>query len=88
MMHSESGARPVTFIPEIPVKNSDLRKLAKQYFIPDDALGTTQLIRRIQLAEGHFDCFATVRVWTCNQFECRWRKECLLESTEFAPADS
>lgn len=67
---------------------SDLLKLARQYFILDDGHSEIQLIRRVQFATGHIDCFATVRVWSCSQFECRWRKDCLAKSMESAPADS
>jgi hypothetical protein len=60
----------------------ELEALAKQYLIMDDGLSSTNLIRRIQIAEGNFDCFATERVWKCNQSTCRWRRDCLVEAVE------
>jgi len=44
------------------------------------------LIRKIQIAEGHVDCFATGKTH-CEQMGCRWRKDCLPESAEDAPAE-
>ena len=69
------------------MNKKQLAGLAKQYFILDDGLSETNLIRRIQVAEGNLDCYATPRVWTCTQFECRWRKACLPQAAEAAPAD-
>jgi hypothetical protein len=74
--------------PGVALNKIDLLKLAKQYFILDDGMSELNLIRRIQHAAGHFDCFATARVWNCSQFECRWRKDCVLKSIESVPADS
>ena len=54
----------------------NLLNLAKQYFIADNGLSMANLIRKIQLAEGNFDCFATGKNH-CDQKACRWRKDCL-----------
>lgn len=37
----------------------------------------TELIRRIQRAEGNFDCFASHHRSDCRQTACCWRKDCL-----------
>lgn len=55
---------------------AELLKLAGQYFISDTGLSVANLIRKIQIAEGHVDCFATDRL-RCDQLSCRWRQECL-----------
>ena len=47
-----------------------LQKLASQYFIADAGLGITDLIRKIQLAEGNIDCFATGKN-NCLEMTCR-----------------
>ncbi len=60
---------------------AELLKLAGQYFIADTGLSTANLIRKIQIAEGHVDCYATDKK-NCEQMTCRWRKECLPESSE------
>ena len=65
----------------------ELLKLAKQYFIADTGSSIANLIRKIQLAEGNFDCFATGRS-NCEQTACRWRKDCMSESAECAEAVS
>jgi hypothetical protein len=37
------------------------------------------LIRRIQRAEGNFDCFGTAKDY-CDQFQCCFRDDCLKPS--------
>jgi len=39
-------------------------------------LSKTELIRRIQRAEGNFDCFETAKDY-CDQYECCFREDCL-----------
>jgi len=63
---------------------SELLKLAGQYFISDTGLSVANLVRKIQLAEGHTDCFSTGRT-RCDQMTCRWRAECLPETS--SPTD-
>ena len=60
------------------MKKADLLKLAGQYFISDAGLSTANLIRKIQIAEGHIDCYATGKT-QCEQMACRWRRSCLAE---------
>lgn len=69
------------------MKKPQLSELAKQYFILDDGLSETNLIRRIQRAEGSLDCYATTRVWICVQFGCNWRRDCLRQAAESAPVE-
>jgi len=35
----------------------------------------TELIRRVQKAEGNFDCFGTAKDY-CDQFQCCFREDC------------
>jgi len=67
--------------------NQDLLELAKRYFIAADGRGNTNLIRKIQVAERHRDCFATGRP-NCDEMGCRWRAECLAEATRPAHANA
>jgi hypothetical protein len=53
-----------------------LLRLAEQYFVSDVGLNTANLVRKIQLAKGHLDCFATGKT-SCDESDCRWRKDCL-----------
>ena len=57
-----------------------LLKMAKQHRVFDASLNTAELIRKIQLAEGNFDCYARADQGHCDQSECLWQKGCLLES--------
>lgn len=36
-----------------------------------------EIIRRIQRAEGNFDCFGSAGRFQCPQGECCWRQDCL-----------
>ena len=68
-------------------KNAELIKLARQYFISDAGLGMANLIRKIQIAEGHVDCYATGKTH-CDQMNCRWRRDCLGAAGETNDPDS
>lgn len=68
------------------MNKTELLKLAGQYFISDAGLSTANLIRKVQIAEGHLDCFATGKT-RCDQMMCRWRKDCLGESSETVPVE-
>ena len=61
-----------------------LQKLARQHHVFDASLDKAALIRKIQLAEGNFDCYARAGEGECDQSECLWRKDCLLESAATA----
>ncbi len=56
-----------------------LLKIADQYFIASTGLTTANLVRKIQRAEGHADCFATGKK-NCDEMTCRWRDDCLDDS--------
>jgi hypothetical protein len=38
-------------------------------------LSKTELIRRVQKAEGNFDCFGTAKDY-CDQFQCCFKDDC------------
>ena len=52
----------------------------------DDRVDLTHLIRSMQRAEGHSDCFGTAE-WHCDRIECAWRKYCLEDSLESSVED-
>lgn len=58
------------------MSNEELLKLARQYFIADTGLSKANLIRKIQIADGHVGCFATGKT-QCDQMGCPWRNDCL-----------
>ncbi|MBE0595641.1 MAG: SAP domain-containing protein [Desulfuromonadales bacterium] len=41
-----------------------------------------ELIRRIQRAEGNFDCYAAAARHACQQNDCCWRSRCLSAEPE------
>ena len=43
-------------------------------------LSKVELIRRIQRAEGNFDCFGTATAF-CDQHQCCFRADCMKPST-------
>ena len=73
------------------MKMNELRTLAKKLSI--NSFGKTKmvLVREIQLAEGNFPCFATVKDY-CDQTGCMFREACFTEAEKLqkksAPTDS
>lgn len=51
---------------------------AKERGLKKNFLDTTELIRSIQRAEGHFDCFRRAE-GCCDQLDCAWRSYCIEE---------
>ena len=59
------------------MKIKDVRERAKAVGVKKTfGLSKVELIRRIQRAEGNFDCFGTA-VEHCDQFQCCFREDCL-----------
>ncbi|MCF8211684.1 MAG: hypothetical protein K9K38_20130 [Rhodoferax sp.] len=61
------------------MNKTDLNELAKRYFLASDGKTVPQLIRKIQAAQGHADCFATGKL-RCEELTCPWREQCLPDS--------
>ncbi|MDP3191541.1 hypothetical protein, partial [Rhodoferax sp.] len=57
-----------------------IRQLAKTLQVDTGQLSKTDLIRKIQLAEGNFDCYGSASSGDCDQLDCAWRSDCLNES--------
>jgi hypothetical protein len=59
------------------LKLGEIRKMAKRLGV-NSAVGVTktELIRRIQTAEGNFACFRTAEK-TCDQQKCLWLDDCV-----------
>lgn len=59
------------------MKMQEIRAKAKGLGIKNTfGLKKGELIRRIQRAEGNFDCFGTAEDY-CDQFQCCFRDDCL-----------
>ncbi len=46
------------------------------------AVTKVEAIRRLQKAEGNFDCFARAREGFCDQYQCVFYSECMSMSPE------
>lgn len=57
-----------------------IRHLAKTLKIEPGHLSKPELIWKIQLAEGNFDCYASAKSGECDQLDCSWRSDCLNDS--------
>lgn len=65
----------------------ELAALAKRYLLSADGLSVPQLVRKIQLAQGNQDCFASGRR-SCEETQCPWRDDCLAQGdpdSQFQP---
>jgi len=59
------------------MKIQEVRTKAKALGLKNTfGLSKAELIRRVQKAEGNFDCFGTVKDY-CDQFQCCFRDDCL-----------
>lgn len=58
----------------------EIRKIAQEYGLKTSRLSKPALVRLIQGSEGNFECFATTLHGQCDQMECRWREDCLVQS--------
>lgn len=54
----------------------DIKKIAQQNGLTASKLNKTTLIKKIQITEGNFDCFASAINDYCDQSECIWRDDC------------
>jgi hypothetical protein len=54
----------------------DVQATAKRKGVEPGRLNKATLIRKIQRAEGNFDCFASAVDNYCDQSECLWRADC------------
>ncbi|PKO59823.1 MAG: SAP domain-containing protein [Betaproteobacteria bacterium HGW-Betaproteobacteria-18] len=61
-----------------------IRHLAKTLSIEPGKLSKTELIKKIQVAEGNFDCYGSAINGECDQLDCVWRDDCLSESSTAA----
>ncbi len=57
------------------MKILEIKKIAKKMGIAPKKMKKTELIRAIQVKEGHTPCYKTKT--ECGQMDCIWRKDCL-----------
>jgi hypothetical protein len=59
------------------MKMAEIRGMAKNRFnINSVGMSKTELVRKIQTAEGNFACFRTAEK-TCDQEKCLWLDDCV-----------
>lgn len=58
------------------MKMQEVRKIAKENGLKTGNLTKASLIKKIQMSEGNFDCFATAVNDYCDQTNCTWRQDC------------
>ena len=55
----------------------EIRQIAQGRGLKPGRVGKEELVRRIQLDEGNFNCFGTAFAGECDQILCLWRGDCL-----------
>ena len=63
------------------MKMTQIRTIAKKWNINPIRMNKTDLIRRIQTAEGNFACFRTAEK-DCTQKDCLWLDDCIGKNAE------
>ena len=62
--------------PHMP-KMPQIRAMARRLGVkPPFGRNKTELVRKIQIAEGNFPCFGTAEN-TCDRSDCLWLDDCL-----------
>jgi hypothetical protein len=51
--------------------------IARKKNIDPATMNKTELIRAIQIVEGHSECFATKHITECEAIDCSWRGDCV-----------
>jgi hypothetical protein len=60
----------------------EIKTIAKARGINARNLKKTDLIRKIQQAEGNSDCYGSEDHSCCDQMNCLWREDCLVCSVK------
>ena len=70
--------------------HQEIRSIAKSLGIAPGRSTKRDLIRRIQVGEGNFPCFATAEDLACDQATCLWRDDCFItvKKDKVAPLSS
>lgn len=54
----------------------EVRDIAKDFGIKSSRMSKMELIQKIQLTEGNFNCFGSASAGECDQLDCSWRSDC------------
>ncbi|UCG81458.1 MAG: hypothetical protein JSV60_04040 [Desulfobacterales bacterium] len=55
----------------------EIRGIAKEMGIGTYRMNKTDIIQAIQREENNIECYATERVYICQEEACLWRGDCL-----------
>jgi hypothetical protein len=55
---------------------NQIKVIARTLHVDTKAANKSELVHRIQRAEGNFDCFASPINGVCDQTGCLWRDDC------------
>jgi len=58
-----------------------IKAMAKKFRINPVGFSRTELVRRIQTAEGNFPCYRTAEK-TCDRTDCLWLDDCVGKSPD------
>ena len=64
------------------MKLQEIRTIARSYKLKPDGSSKSELIRKIQINEGNYDCYGTASLGICDQSDCLWSKDCLTGTRE------
>jgi len=55
---------------------AEIKKMAKRLGVNSNKMKKTELVRKIQTAEGNWPCFRTAEK-TCDRKDCLWLDDCV-----------
>ena len=58
------------------VSMKQIKGMARRFEINPAGLSRTELVRKIQIAEGNFPCYRTAEK-SCDQPDCLWLDDCV-----------
>ena len=61
------------------MRMEEIKGVAREMGITAGKLKKGELIRIIQTTEGNFPCFGRVSHTSCDQSECLWRPDCVVQ---------
>jgi hypothetical protein len=59
---------------------NEIKAIATKLGIKSGRMKKAELVRAIQIEEGNYDCFGTVRFHECTEEGCLWRTDCKKEA--------
>ena len=65
------------------MKLQDIRAIARNLNLKHYGVSKSDLIQKIQVHEGHFDCYATATLGICDRHDCLWRADCFSAAREY-----